>query len=86
MAFRFFLLLALALAGWIFPATAQDDIPDIRKRLELFVDDLLVGDLDGTYLKFHQPHRLRRVSHRPFGHYATVLQEGDLYSIQFVES
>ena len=86
MAFRFFLLLVLALAVWIFPATAQDDIPDIGKRLELFVDDLLVGALDGTHLKLHQLHRLRRVSHRPFGHYATVLQEGDLYSIQFVES
>jgi hypothetical protein len=47
---------------------------------------LLVGDLDGKHLKLHQPHRLRLVSHRPFGHYATVLQEGDLYSIQFVES
>ena len=33
--------------------------------------------LDGTQLKLHQPHRLRRMPPRPFGHYATVLQDGD---------
>jgi hypothetical protein len=25
----------------------------------------------------HEPHRLRRMPHRPFGHYATVLRAGD---------
>ena len=48
---------------------------DIGSRRELFLDDLLIGKLDGTQLKQHQPHRLRRMPTRPFGHYATVLQD-----------
>jgi len=48
---------------------------DIGSRRELFVDDLLIGKLDGTNLKLHKPHRLRRMPRRPFGHYATVLQD-----------
>ena len=50
---------------------------DIGSRRELFVDDLLIGKLDGTRLKLHAPQKLRRVPPRPFGHYATVLQEKD---------
>ena len=50
---------------------------DIGSRRELFVDDLIIGALDGTKLKMHEPHRLRRMPPRPFGHYATVLQEND---------
>jgi hypothetical protein len=50
---------------------------DVGTRRELFVDDLLIGKLDGTKLKLHEPHRLRRLPPRPFGHYATVLKEGD---------
>lgn len=50
---------------------------DIGSRRELFVDDLLVGELNGTRLKLHEPRLLRRAPPRPFGHYATVLQDGD---------
>lgn len=50
---------------------------DIGTRRELFVDDLLIGKLDGTKLKLHEPHGLRRTPPRPFGHYATVLKDGD---------
>ena len=50
---------------------------DIGSRRELFVDDLLIGELSGTRLKLHEPQLLRRVPPRPFGHYATVLQDGD---------
>ncbi len=50
---------------------------DIGSRRELFVDDLLIGKLDGTQLKLHEPHLLRRMPPRPFGHYATVLKDGD---------
>jgi hypothetical protein len=53
------------------------DPVDIGTRRELFVDDLLIGKLDGTKLKMHKPHRLRRMPPRPFGHYATVLKDGD---------
>ncbi|MCP4822666.1 MAG: hypothetical protein GY892_00995, partial [Shimia sp.] len=40
------------------------------------MDDLLIGKLEGTKLKLHQPHKLRRTPSRPFGHYATVLKDG----------
>ena len=50
---------------------------DLGARRELFVDDLLIGKLDGTKLKRHEPHRLRRMPPRPYGHYATVLKDGD---------
>jgi hypothetical protein len=56
---------------------AVGPVVDIGSRRELFVDDLLIGKLDGTSLKLHEPHRLRRTVPRPFGHYATVLKEGD---------
>lgn len=48
---------------------------DIGSRRELFVDDLLIGELNGTRLKLHEPHLLRRMPARPFGHYATVLKD-----------
>ena len=58
-------------------ATQADDPVDIGSRRELFVDDLLIGELNGTRLKLHEPQLLRRLPPRPFGHYATVLQDGD---------
>lgn len=61
------------------PLVAADVVEavDIGSRRELFVDDLLIGEMDGTKLKMHQPHKLRRMPPRPFGHYATVLKDGD---------
>ncbi len=50
---------------------------DIGTRRELFVDGLVVGSFDGTRLKMHEPQRLRRTPPRPFGHYATVLKDGE---------
>ncbi len=44
---------------------------------ELFVDNLIIGSSDGTQLKMHEPQRLRRTPPRPFGHYATVLKDGE---------
>lgn len=55
---------------------AQEPI-DIGDRLELFVDDLLIGQLQNSKLKLHPPQRLRGRPTRPFGHYATILQDGD---------
>ena len=67
------------------PLVAQDigKPVDIGSRRELFVDDLLIGKLAGTKLKMHQPHKLRRMPPRPFGHYATVLQEGGKLRLYF---
>lgn len=53
----------------------ENEPVDIGTRRELFVDDLLIGEFRGTRLKMHEPHLLRRTPSRPFGHYATVLQE-----------
>ena len=63
------------------PSTPAPQLPatpvEIGSRRELFVDDLIIGELSGTRLRLHQPHRLRRMPYRPFGHYATVLQDED---------
>lgn len=58
-------------------AADASEVVDIGTRRELFVDDLIIGKLDGTQLKLHEPHRLRRTPPRPFGHYATVLKDGE---------
>ena len=50
---------------------------NIGARRELFVDDLLIGELKGTRLKMHEPQQLKRVPSRPFGHYATMLKDGN---------
>lgn len=53
----------------------KPNVVDIGSRRELFVDDLLIGSLDGTRLKLHQPQLLNNLPERPFGHYATVLPD-----------
>jgi len=81
---RFAARVGLTLAGICFlpglvAADKQQEVEsvDIGSRRELFVDDLLIGKLAGARLKLHEPQRLRRVPPRPFGHYATVLKDGD---------
>lgn len=50
---------------------------NIGDRRELFVDDLLIGELKGARLKLHEPQKLQRTPPRPFGHYATMLKDGE---------
>ena len=70
--------LAVCALGIAVEVTTAPPAPvDIGSRRELFVDDLLIGKFDGTRLKMHSPHLLRHVPPRPFGHYATVLKDGD---------
>ena len=57
--------------------SSKPAVVDIGSRRELFVDDLLIGELKETRLKLHQPQQLLRMPPRPFGHYATVLKDGD---------
>lgn len=57
--------------------SADEKAIDIGSRRELFVDDLLIGEMRNTRLKMHEPHLLRRMPPRPFGHYATVLKDGE---------
>ena len=60
---------------------------DLDSRLELFVDRYPLDVLDGTHLKLHSP-RLTPRSERPpaGGGYATILKDGDLYSLRFREA
>ncbi|MEQ8788965.1 MAG: hypothetical protein RIC55_21820 [Pirellulaceae bacterium] len=72
---RTFCLPALLVLHAIQSTRAAEPV-DIGSRRELFVDDLLIGEMDGAQLKMHQPQRLQRTPPRPFGHYATVLADG----------
>lgn len=69
---------ACAFLLWALPSAVHSAEPvDIGSRRELFVDDLLIGEFKGTRLKMHEPQQLLHVPPRPFGHYATVLKDGD---------
>ncbi len=56
-----------------------DDPVDIGDRLELFVDDYLVDQLDGAYLKMHRPVLTPSDTPPSAGHYATIIKDGSLY-------
>ncbi|QDU92806.1 glycoside hydrolase family protein [Lignipirellula cremea] len=64
-------------------AEEKTAVVDIGTRRELFVDDLLIGQLQGVVQKLHEPQRLRTPSSRPSGHYATVLKDGDKYRMYY---
>jgi len=56
----------------------------IGSRRELFVDRLLVGELNNTTLKLHEPQLMPPVSPpRPNGHYATVLKAADKFQFYY---
>lgn len=82
-------VLPLALFGPValgmFVEAAQPEPVDIGSRRELFVDELLIGQLNGTRLKMHEPQRLPRNAFpaRPTGHYATVIKDGGLYRLYY---
>lgn len=62
-------------------STAASPTPlDIGSRLELFVDDHLIGRMDGVGLKLHQPVRQPRPkSPLPDRFYRTILKDGNLF-------
>ena len=68
--------IAVVLAWFALVLSAAEPV-EVGSRRELFVDDLLIGKLDGAKLRMHRPHKLRRMPPRPFGHYATVLKDRD---------
>jgi len=64
--------------------TAVADPVDIGTRRELFVDDLLIGELNGVELKLHEPKLRPRVTPpRPSGHYATMMKDGDTFRFYY---
>ncbi|MBC8351549.1 MAG: hypothetical protein H8E66_06150 [Planctomycetes bacterium] len=67
-------------------ASADDstEIIDIGSRRELFVDRVIVGELNGASLKLHTPQLGPPVSPpRPHGHYATVLRSDDKFQFYY---
>jgi len=74
------LSVAVLLATFSKIAVADDEaVVDIGSRRELFVDHFLIEELDGVWLKLHEPRLTPLVPDTPSGHYATVLKDGDLY-------
>ena len=77
---RFLLPLAIfaSIAAGLAAEAAESEPVEIGSRRELFVDELLIGELSGTRLKMHEPQRLPRDVYptRPTGHYATVIKDG----------
>jgi hypothetical protein len=64
-------------------AAAESEPVQIGSRRELFVDELLIGQLNGTRLMLHEPQLLPRNAYpaRPIGHYATVIKDGNLFRL-----
>ena len=59
-------------------------VVDIGSRRELFVDRLIVGQMNGTSLKLHEPRQMLPISPpRPHGHYATVLRADDKFQFYY---
>lgn len=77
------LLLVGLLGGAVVAGEAE--VVSLGTRRELFVDDLLLGQMQGVRLKLHEPTRLPRDVYppRPTGHYATVIRDGDLYRLYY---
>lgn len=55
------------------------EILNIGSRLELFVDGLLIGELNGTSLRMHRPHKMPRSETSFTGDYMTVIKDGEIY-------
>jgi hypothetical protein len=71
--------------------SAQEAEPvSIGSRLELFVDDYLIGSMNGAALKLHEPQRaqgdfyLDRPWEGEYCGYTTVFKDGDLYRMYYL--
>ena len=78
----------LALTAWSAGDAPREPV-DLGSRRELFLDDLLIGRLDGTALRLHEPHpagvavRFDRPWEGAFSGYVTVLQDGPRYRMYY---
>lgn len=84
------LMLAVALLTPLAALRAADgskpavETIDVGTRRELFVDRLLIGELNNAVLKLHTPQLMPPVSPpRPHGHYATVLKAEDKFQFYY---
>jgi hypothetical protein len=68
---------------------AEDSIPDLKNRRELFVDDFLIESLDGLGLRLHEPLRegpafaFDKPWEGRFSAYPTIIKDGDLYRMYY---
>ena len=83
-------LVCLVLTAVTFGGGGGDgDLLDIGSRLELFVDDFLIDQIEGLSLKLHPPTSAGRVFSfdRPWegntSFYARIFQDGDLYRMYY---
>ena len=86
---RILILGAISATALAMPASADEPL-DIRSRLELFVDDYLVGELKGAVerkLQLPEPREVVLVTDKPWeGNtcaYYTIFQDGDLYRMYY---
>jgi hypothetical protein len=52
---------------------------NIGSRLELFMDDLIIGNMKNVEFRMHSPQRLPLPASPLKGSYATVIKDGDIY-------
>lgn len=59
--------------------TTPDQPIDIADRLELFVDDYLIEEMDGVAMRLHSPQKMPLPRSSLSGGYMTVIKDADLY-------
>jgi hypothetical protein len=75
-------ILACMLFQLVWSAQIRAQPIDIGSRLELFVDSLMVSEMDGVELRLHRPREARTPSSPPSdGHYATVILDRTVYRL-----
>ena len=81
MSYRSLAVFFLSAAG---STVSAADALDLGSRRELFVDRLLIAELQGAALKLHEPQLAAPVAPpRPNGHYATVLRDGNRFQFYY---
>lgn len=92
---RYRQLLALSAAILLLTAThttvcaAEDEVVDIGNRRTLFVDDHVIGELDGARLSLHSPQpqeivlRFDQPWEGLYCGYETILKDGDVYRLYY---
>lgn len=61
------------------PGNVNGSVMNIGSRLELFVDDLIIGSMNNMEFRMHNPQRLPLPDSPLKGSYATVIKDGDIY-------
>ena len=77
-------LVTVLFSAWPTQADEPLQVVNIGARRELFVDRLIVGELNNASLKLHTPQLMQPISlPRPHGHYATVLRASNKFQFYY---